>query len=159
MILLNFKQQIKGDSAIDGHADWITIDNISLGVGRAISSSGGGLDREVSNPSFSEISLSKSTDIASPDLWYQAIQGKSLGDAEIHFVQTGAEGTSQVYLKIKLTDAIISSYQASGAANHRPSESLSLNFTKIEYQYDQFTGTKIVTGTPKKWDVMANKTF
>jgi type VI secretion system secreted protein Hcp len=132
---------------------------MQFGVGRAITVSGGGSDRETSNPSFSEITKSKSTDIASADLFMQSVCGKSLGKAEIHFVQTGgADKKQQVYLKIELTDAIVSSYSASSGGD-RPSESFSLNFTQISYQYDQFTGSDIHTGTAKKWDLAKNATF
>ena len=158
MILINFAGQIKGDSKVEGHDAWITCDSLQFGVGRAVSVSGGGQDRDVSNPSFSEFTISKSTDISSADIYYQAIQGKSLGDCEVHFIQTGGTDSSQVYLKINLTEAIISSYSAS-SGGERPSESFSINFTKIEYQYDAFDGKTKTTGTPKKWDLMANKAF
>lgn len=156
MILLKFATPINGDSVVNGHDKWITIASLQMGVGRAISSSGGRGDRETSNPSFSELTLTKSTDIASADLFMQAICGKSLGKAEIHFVQTGgSDKKQQVYLKIELTDAIVSSYSASSGGD-RPSESFSLNFTQISYQYDAFSGDKITTGTPKKWDLSKN---
>lgn len=159
MILLKFATAINGDSIVAGHEQWITISSVQLGVGRAISVSGGGKDRETSNPSFSEVTLTKSTDIASADLFMQSVCGKSLGKAEIHFVQTGgADKKQQVYLKIELTDAIVSSYSASSGGD-RPSESFSLNFTQISYQYDAFSGDNITTGTAKKWDLMANATF
>lgn len=159
MILLKFATAINGDSIVAGHDKWITISSLQLGVGRAISVSGGGKDRETSNPSFSELTLTKSTDVASADLFMQAICGKSLGKAEIHFVQTGgADKKEQVYLKVELTDAIVSSYSASSGGD-RPSESFSLNFTQISYQYDAFSGDTVLTGTAKKWDLMANATF
>jgi type VI secretion system secreted protein Hcp len=158
MILLNFSTKIKGDSVVEKHEEWISCDTVQLGVGRSISSSGGGKDRDVSNPSFSELVITKSSDIASPELYYQAIQGKSLGKGEIHFVNTGAEGTSQVYLMIELQDPIVSSYSASSGGD-RPTESFTLNFTKISYQFDVFDGNTKIAGTPKKWDVMANKTY
>lgn len=159
MILLKFATAINGDSVVDGHEKWITISSMQMGVGRAISVSGGGADRETSNPSFSEITLTKSTDIASADLFMQAVCGKSLGKAELHFVQTGgSDKKQQVYMKIELTDAIVSSYSASSGGD-RPSESFSLNFTQISYQYDAFSGDTIITGTPKKWDLAKNATF
>lgn len=64
MILLNFETAIKGAATVDKHTDWITVDSIQFGVGRSISSVGGGSDRETSNPSFSEVTCSKNTDIA-----------------------------------------------------------------------------------------------
>lgn len=158
MILLKFATEIKGDSAVKDHDKWITCNSLQLGVGRAISVSGGGKDRDTSTPSFSEVTITKSTDVASADLFFQAICGKSLGKAEIHFVQTGGSEGGQVYLKYELEEAIISSYSVS-SGGERPSESISLNFTKITKQYDAFDGKTKVTGTPKKWDLMANKSF
>ncbi len=159
MILLKFSTQIKGTSTVSGHTDWITIDSLQMGVGRAISVSGGGTDRDTSNPSFSEISLSKATDIASADLFMQAVCGKSLGKAEIHFIQTGgSDKKQQVFLTIELEAPIISSYSAS-SGGERPTETFSINFTKISYKYDSFTGDSVVTGTPKKWDLETNATY
>lgn len=159
MILLNFATQIKGDSKVSAHADWITCDSLQLGVGRSISSSGGNVSRDTSNPSFSEVTISKSTDIASSDLFFQATSGKSLGKAEIHLVQTGGTDVKeQVFMKIELEEALISSYSMSSGGD-RPSESFSINFTKISYQYDDFSGAKKTTGTPKKYDLMANASY
>jgi type VI secretion system secreted protein Hcp len=61
-----------------------------------------------------------------------------------------------VYLKIELEDAIVSAYSLSSGGD-RPSESFSLNFAKISFQYDQFDGATVKTGTPKKWDLSTNK--
>ncbi|MFK0311070.1 Hcp family type VI secretion system effector [Pseudomonas sp. NPDC090233] len=157
MILLNFNgKKIKGTATVSGHTDWITIDALQMGVGRSISTTGGGLDRDTSNPSFSEIILTKSTDLASADLFMEAVCGKSLGKAEIHFVQTGGvDAKDQVFFKLELEDAIVSSYSAS-SNGERPSETFSINFTKISYQYDSFSGDKVTVGTAKKWDLQAN---
>ncbi|MCA9263601.1 MAG: type VI secretion system tube protein Hcp [Planctomycetales bacterium] len=158
MILLKFEKEIKGSSKVAGHENWICCDSFQLGVGRSISTSGGGNDRDTSNPSFSEVTINKSTDIASSDLFIQAVCGTSLGKAEIHFGQTGGKSGDQVYLKYELEDPIVSSYSLS-SGGERPTESFSLNFTKITKQYDAFDGEKKKTGTPRKWDLMANKTF
>jgi type VI secretion system secreted protein Hcp len=159
MILLNFATPINGDSIVEGHDKWITISSLELGVGRAFSVSGGGADRETSNPSFAEFKLKKSVDVASADLFMQAVCGKSLGVATIHFLQTGgADKKQQVYLTIKLTDAIVSAYSAKSEGD-RPSETFSINFTQVSYKYDAFSGDKITTGTEKNWDLAKNATF
>ena len=159
MILLKFATEIKGESTVAHHIGWITISSMQFGVGRGISSIGGGGDRETSNPSFSEVTLSKSLDIASTALMMQATCGKSLGKAELHFIQTGgAEAKGQVYLKLELTDVIVSSYSSSSGGD-RPTESFSLNFTKISYQYDKFDGATVTAGTPQKWDLEKGETF
>ncbi len=159
MILLKFATEIKGTSQVEAHKDWIELGSIQLGVGRAISNVGGSADRETSNPSFSELTCSKATDIASPELFMQAVCGKSLGKAEVHFLNTGgADKKQQVYLKIELEGAMISAYSASSGGD-RPSESFGINFSKISYQYDSFDGSTVKTGTPKKWDLQKNATY
>ncbi|MEK6238837.1 MAG: type VI secretion system tube protein Hcp, partial [Planctomycetales bacterium] len=81
------------------------------------------------------------------------------GDCEIHFIQTG--GTSakgQTYLTFIFAEAIVSSFSTS-SAGERPSESFSINFTKISYKYDKFDGDKVTTGTAKKWSVEKNEVW
>lgn len=148
---------INGASDIPEHAKWITCDSLQFGVGRAISIVGGGADRDTSNPSFSEITVSKMMDIASPDLFAEAVGGKAAEKAEIHFIQT-ADQKPQVFLKLTLIAPLVSSYSMS-SGGERPSESMSINFTKIEYQYDAFSGDKVTTGTPKKWDLVKNQKY
>lgn len=157
MIVLKFATEIKGDCDVEGHKEWITLDSLQFGVGRAISTSGVGKDRDTSNPSFSEVTVSKSMDVASVDLMMQAIAGKSLGDATIHFIQTGGTDVKQqVYLEIILKEAIVSSYSVSSGGD-RPSESLSINFNGITMKYDSFgEGKAPVKGQAKGWNLKAN---
>jgi type VI secretion system secreted protein Hcp len=156
MILLKLGK-IKGDSTVKEHTDWITCDSAQFGVARPVTISGGGKSRDTSNPSFSDLSFTKSTDMASADLFYQAMGGKALGKAEVHFIQT-SENKTQVYLKLELEEALVTSYSAS-SGGERPMESFSINFTKITYQYDDFSGDKVTTGDVKKWDLMVNAAY
>ena len=158
MILLNFDTAIKGDSTLDSHTDWITIDGIEFGVGREITSSGGGTDRETSNPAFSQISLSKSMDKASVDLMMQAACGVSLGKATIHFIQTaGADAKTEAYLEIVLSDAIISSY-GGNSSGERPSETMSISFTAFQMTYNYLDkGGTLKKGESKGFDLKTNK--
>jgi type VI secretion system secreted protein Hcp len=158
MILLKLGA-INGLSEISGHDKWINVDSMQFGVGRSISITGGGKDRDTSNPSFSEVTFSKAMDIASPDIFAEAVAGKAADKAEIHYLQTaGAGEPPQVFLKLTVTAPLVSSYSMSSGGD-RPSESFSLNFSKIEYQYDSYDGAKKTTGTPKKWDLIKNEKF
>ena len=159
MILLQFKGDvIKGESQVEGHPNWINVDSFQLGVGRAITASGRGSDRDTSNPSFSEATFHRATDKASPDLFFQAVCGKSLGEAKIHFTQKAEADKEQVYLEYILGDPIISSYSISSGGD-RPSESFSINFVKISKKYTAFSGAKVGDQPEKKWDLVANKSY
>jgi len=157
MILLNFDNKIKGTATVDKHDGWIVCQSINFGVGRAVKASSGKKARDASAPSFSEITFTRQSDVASPDLFMQAIAGKSLGKADVHFV-SNADNSVQVSLKIELHDAMITSYTLNGSSDS-PTETIAVNFAKISKQFDSFNGAKVTTGTPKKWDLTTNKTF
>lgn len=158
MIVLKFATEIKGQSQVDGHIGWINVESMQFGVGRSIAlQSGGGAKREVSSPSISEVTFSRQTDMASPELFFQACGGVSLGKCEIHVLQV-IENKPQVFVKVELEEAMISNYSVSSGGDS-PNDSFSVNFTKISYEFDTFDGKKITAGTPKKWDLSANKTY
>ena len=66
----------------------------------------------------------------SSELFKRSLSGEPFS-AEIVFVKDG-----KPYMKIKLTNAMISSFSVSGhgGADSRPMESWTLNATKIEYE-------------------------
>ena len=158
MILLQLTG-ITGDSNIDAHVGWIPVNSVQMGVGRGISTSTGGADRETSNPSFSEITVTKPTDISSTNLFAQAIYGMKIGDTcTFDFIQTGGTGKEvQIYMQLILTNPIISSYSLTSSGD-RPAESFSINFTKIVYKYTQFkVGGTPTTADPKGYDLTTGK--
>lgn len=158
MILLKLEPELKGDSQTKGHENWITIDTFQWGVGRAISTSGSGKDRDTSNPSFSEINISKTMDIASAQLMIEAAAGKSLTKATFHWVQTSSSSAadSQVYLEIILDKPILSSYSMS-SGGERPNESISINYNAITMQYNTFEeGGTAKAGESKGYDLRTN---
>lgn len=98
-------------------------------VGRGGASSGSAARVDVSS-----IQVMKKTDKASPSLLQACATGKHIPKATITVRKAGSKGP---YLTIKLTNVLVSSYQldSSGGGGAKPNESLSLNFTKIEYKY------------------------
>jgi len=126
--------EIKGETTQVTHKDWIEVSSVQWGVGRGISSGvGGGSKREASAPSVSEITVTKTFDIASPLLLKEAIGGKAV-QVKLELTQTDNSGKHVSYQKYVLEGALISGYSISSGGD-RPSESLSLNFTKIDSEY------------------------
>jgi type VI secretion system secreted protein Hcp len=125
---------IEGEVTAKGFEKMIEVYSFSFGVGRGIisRSPGNTANREADTPSFSEISISKSLDKTSPLIFTEACVGK--GKAyEFHFVET-SEG-SEEYLSYKLSNVLISSYSLS-SDGAEPSESISLNYDKIEMAFE-----------------------
>ncbi len=152
MILLSFKTQIKGESNIVDHINWIKLETVNFGVRRPIDSGTGGKKRETAAPTFTGIQCSKLVDISSVELFAQSICGKSLEEGYIHFVQTSGQKTDQVYLKITLSDPLIENYSLSGG-DPMASETFSINFVKIKMQHIQFDGETKTEGSAKGWDI------
>lgn len=150
---------IKGDVTADGHKGsegWFEVNSFQWGVGRGISSpTGGSSDRESSAPSVSEITVSKSMDIASYRLLDEALQGEGL-PCIIHFCKTD-KGVLEEYVTYKLEDCMISGYSVSSGGD-RPSESISFNFTKIEYGFKGLDDKNAPTQSPKlTYDIALGK--
>jgi type VI secretion system secreted protein Hcp len=137
---------VKGSVTTDGFKDWIECLTFQWGVGRAIATAArGATSREHSEPTLSEITLTKLTDVASPKLMLDAVAVKLDAKDTIAFTTT-TKGKVETYLKYELENTGLSGYSMSSSGD-MPVESLTLNFTKIS---KTFTGMDAgVSGSPE----------
>lgn len=123
---------VVGDVTESAHKNWIELTSFSWNIGRNLSSTvGSGADRESTLPRIGEVVVSKHNDAASVGLLTQALQGTGQ-TVIIDFTRT-YKGDPVVYLELTLSNTIISGYNHEAGAE-RPTEELSLNFTKVEYR-------------------------
>ena len=133
--------ETEGEGTAEGYIKWIELGSLQWGVGRGISAGvGGSSKREASAPSVSEVTVSKTLDAFSPIALKEAIGGKGV-TVKLDITRTDADGKHHAFQKYILSNAMISGYSISSGGD-RPSESLSLNFTKFDSEYvkidDQF---------------------
>lgn len=142
---------IDGNVTAKGHEKWIEINSAQWGVGRGISGViGRTADREASTPSVSEFVITKLMDETTPKLFTESVVGTGK-KVEFHLCTTG--DNVQPYMEYILTDCMISGMSTSSGGD-RPSESLSLNFTKIEMKYKVYDkGGKVGTQIPAMYDL------
>jgi type VI secretion system secreted protein Hcp len=134
---------IYGDVTEPAHRGWIEVMSFQFGVGRGLSNpTGGSADRESSAPSVSEIVVTKKTDAASTRLRNESFRGEPTS-AIIEFVKEG-----RVYLRYEMSDTMVSGYSLSGGGD-RPTESLTLNFTKVEYKSNPGTPPPLYRAFPR----------
>lgn len=132
---------IKGDVTHDKHKEWLQVDSFQFGVGRAIMTRvGSAANREASQASVSEVTVTKMMDASGPKFFLEACVGARGKDVKLDFVTTGDPG--ETYLTLTLSDALVSGYSLSSGGD-RPAESISINFTKVEVKH---IGTKSDTG-------------
>jgi type VI secretion system secreted protein Hcp len=127
---------IDGEATQADHKKWLDVGSITWGVGRAISATSGSTsNREASEPSVSEVTLSKMMDSSSPKFFTEAVTGAVGKKVVIHLVTTGSPG--KTYAEYTLTNALVSSYSMSTGGD-RPAESLSISFTKLEFKFTPY---------------------
>jgi type VI secretion system secreted protein Hcp len=140
---------IEGDATHQAHKNWVDIDTLQFGVGRAISTpTGRAANRESSAPSVSEVTISRHTDKASPLFFKESVTGASSKKVQIDLTTTGDPGDT--YLTYTLEDVLVSGYSQSANGGDRPMETISLNFAKIEVKYtpydkDHKPGSPVIT--------------
>jgi len=120
--------EIKGCSTEKSHKGWIDIESISFGVSRAITAAPGtSQNREGSTPRFSELTITRRLDDASPGFFIESTTGTGK-PAVIEFTKSG-DG-QDIYLKYELEDCLVSGYSIS-AHGDIPVESIQISFTKF----------------------------
>ena len=115
-----------------GDMDPIPIESAQLGSARQMPRRDPEKDAPAA-PAFSEVTVTSFQGDHSSQLYKQALGGEPFS-AEIVFIKR-ADG--QPYLKIKLTNALITSYNLSGhggGPDTKPMESWTLSAEKIEYE-------------------------
>jgi type VI secretion system secreted protein Hcp len=152
-IYMNYNSlAIKGDVTATGWENWIEVSSFQFGVGRGIASpTGGSADRESSAPSVSEITITKDQDTSTGPMLTAALQGEGV-TVIIDFVKT-SQGQLAKYMEYTLTNTLISGFSTSSGGD-RLTESVSLNFTKIQVDPTTIDATGAISNAnPVTYDI------
>ncbi len=118
-------------------------------------SSAGGATAERAN--FSELSIRKTVDKASPKLSVACADGTHIKEIIIEVCRAG--GDKLKYLEYKLSNCIISSVSTVGGGGAEPTGSISFNYGKIQWTYTQQKRSDGSGGgnVAAAWDLQTNK--
>ncbi|MCM3875526.1 MAG: type VI secretion system tube protein Hcp [Thermoanaerobaculia bacterium] len=126
---------IKGESHDSKHKGEIDLLNWSWGETQSGSHAfgGGGGAGKVNMQDFA---FQMNANIASPKLLLACANGEHIKEATLTCRKAGKD--QQEYLKIKMNDLLVSSFQTGGSAGGEvPVDSIAVNYSKIEYSYAQ----------------------
>jgi len=138
-IFLKF-EGIDGESTDAEHQDWIVVESFSWSIDCPDDGTG------TAQLEVKDLVLSKPLDKSSPKLMLHACAGTQVGDVTL--AVTDPTRTPTEYYKVTFTKALVTSYQTGGSAGDPvPTESVSLNFTKITFEYHPQDGSGPVTET------------
>ena len=142
---------IKGEAQDAKHKDEIEVLSWSWGVTQSGSShtgSGGGAGKVNVN----DLSFTKHVDRSTPNLFRNCCTGKHMANAVL--VVRKAGGTALEYLKITLSEVIVTGVSTGGSGGEVLTENVTLNFAKVKLDYipqkKDGSGDGIVT---MGWDI------
>ncbi len=128
-------KDIEGESSDAKHQGWIEISDCNMEILQTVSnpaSSAGGASAERAD--FSDFCFNKLMDKASPLLAFACASGKHFDTVTIELCRAGSEKFK--FMQIQMTDCLISSI-ALTAGGDFPSETVRLNYAKIQWTYTQ----------------------
>ena len=147
---------IDGESTDDKHKNEIDVMSWSWGEtnsGTHAAGGGGGAGKV----SMQDFHFTMAANKATPKLMLACATGQHIPKATLTCRKAGTE--QQEYLVVNLSDLLVSSYQTGGSSGDViPTDQISLNFSKIEFEYKP-QDVKGAMGSAVKagWDVKANK--
>lgn len=122
---------IKGESKDEKHKEEIDVLSFSWGetqMGAHSGGGGGGAGKVVMQDFHFVMQNCK----ASPKLMLACATGEHIKEATLFCRKAG--GKQEEYMTVKMTDLLVSSFQTGGSEGI-PTDQVSLNFSKIEYEY------------------------
>jgi type VI secretion system secreted protein Hcp len=148
---------IPGESADAKHKSEIDIESWSWGENNSgnMAHGGGGGAGKVSMQDFNFVMRENK---ASPLLMLACAQGQHIKSAQLTCRKAGTD--QQEFLTIKFTDLLVSSFQTGGSAHGDvvPVDQISLNFSRIEYEYKPQKADGTLDSPAKAgWNLKENK--
>ena len=140
---------VEGNVTAGGYEKHIAVLSCQFGVSRAISMEAGNLsNREATRPTISEVTLTKLADNSVTSIFKEAVTGSAGKEVTIKFVRTGADKV-QEYMSYTLENCLVSSYNISADAENEPVENISLSFSKLMINYNDFDDSN-KSGSPQR---------
>ena len=147
---------VPGESTDEKHKGEIDVESFSWGEANAgTGGHGGGSGAGKVVPQ--DLVFTKRMDKSSPVLFIACATGQHFKDALLTARKAG--GTQQEYLKMKLEEVLVSSYQTSASSGDTVvHETIGLHFSKLEMVYKEQKADGSLGGEAKqKYDFAANK--
>lgn len=147
---------ISGESQDAKHKGEIEVESFSWGLTQTgtLAAGGGGGAGKVQFQDFHFVSR---TSKASPSLMLGCATGQHIKIGTL--IARKAGGDQVEFIKITLSDILVSSYQSGGSSGDTvPADQFSLNFAKVEFAYSpQKADGSLDLAVKAGWDLKANK--
>jgi type VI secretion system secreted protein Hcp len=147
---------IPGESRSDKHGGEIEVSSFQIGAGNVDALAGKSTAHVAPSGSstISEMVFTSDYGIASPILMKRAVDGTSVGNAVLTAVTAGGE--QREYLRVTMTNCAVAGDSLSSGGD-RPSESFSLRFASIRFDYTAVSESGKIVEKISRGDLSASK--
>jgi len=139
---------VKGESQNPNYTETIELDSFSFGASNPADVGGSGLS--AGKCSLSDFSFTCALDSSSWQILKNLYAGTHIDSATLSGNKAGGDASTYKYLDVVMTNCYITSHSTGGGAQGMPTQSVSIAYAQIEYQYytqDTSKGTTTSAGT------------
>ncbi len=148
---------IAGECVDEQHEKWISCLSYSHALSQSLADPGATGRNESGRVRFSQFTVQKYIDAATPDLNIYCASGKAIPRLELEICQ--CTGDRLCLMKYTLDDVIVSGVGTSCTdAPERPMEEVSFSCGRLAWEYTRYNDAGFVEGTINRaWNIAINK--
>jgi len=130
---------IEGESTRKPHEKWIVINSMSAPIHRSVGSGEWGANRARGQTTLGDIVCVRPMDKSSVKIAEACASGKFFPEATIDLCST-INDKEEIAMQYKLFDVIVTShsFHATAEMDPKPSEEITINYSKIEWTYTAY---------------------
>ena len=139
---------VVGESQNPNYTGQIELDSFSFGASNPADVGGGGLS--AGKASLSDFNITCALDSSSWQIVKDLYAGTHVDTCTLSGNKAGGDASTYKYLEVVMSNCYITSHSTGGGAQGVPTQSVSIAYAKIEYQYytqDTSKGTVKLAGT------------
>jgi len=136
VILMKPGEDIPGESTMKGYEKQWELLSFNHGLSMQVTNDQSNTMRTSGKPQIYEMTITKYMDGASAKISDYILRGADIGKVTITTGRNDS-GTMLPLMVYTLEECLISSVSTSGGGGDKPVETLTLNFTRIEWEYNQ----------------------
>lgn len=151
---------ISGECQLDGYANKITVLSYNHGLTQPMTMDPTNQARTVGRLNCQDISLTKIMDAATADIINAMCTAKNLATCKIYILKSVGDTAlgQKLVMTYEMEETMISSYSVGGGGGGEPTETITLNFTKLTWTYQPQLTTGAASGNKTtNWSLKLGK--
>lgn len=157
VIILDCGDAIEGECQLTDYAKKIELLSFSHGVAQQVTGDQSNSKRTSGKPNHQDFTVTKYVDLASCSLIDSCNQATVLPTVKITVGQNEA-GKVTAIITYTMTNALVSSVSVGGGGGGKPQETVTFNYTKMQWDYKQQLSNVSDAGNKSaKWSLATNK--